>query len=399
MSSVRARVSSLDVARAVALVGVFSQNYVVAFNLALLRSRSWPESFGGVLARAVDLYQGPLTTRFAASLVTIFGIGLTLLSRKNDFSAWIPVRRGLLLLVTGMWFHTVWPGTILPFYGAYLIVLSAWTKVRRSWLLLIGALIITALTFISRLLIFFATENTPERFSEDLSWLVMRDSSGGRIGTSNPRGFAGSMLFWGAHPLLPWLAFGLIGMWIGRQAWQTKRFQWRLAAVGLAMLAGGYVVSSIMTRVSIGGGKGRFAWAWGTAPSSAFLDPPIKFDSPLYVVTTVGSTLLGIGLVLLLATTFAGSAIVRTLADAGTVTLSIYLLHALIPAALFRWVYHDQQVGVGWALLIALGSWTAAVVIGAWWVQHLGAGPAERLVRAVGGRSRPVDSAYRPPMT
>ncbi len=380
------RVRSLDVARAVALIGVFSQNYVVAFNLALLRDRSWPEAFDGWLSRAVDLYQGPLTTRFAAALVTIFGIGLTLLSRKDGFSPWVPVRRGVFLLIVGMWFNSVWPGTILPFYGAYLIILAFWARVRRSSLLLIGALIVTALTFVSRLLIFFATENVPERFRGDLSWLLMRDPSGSRIGTSNPRGFAGSMLFWGAHPLLPWLAFGLIGMWIGRHAWQTTRFQLRLAALGTAMLAGGYAISSIMTRVSFTGDKGRFAWAWGTAPSSAFFDSPIKFDSPLYVVTTVGSSLLGIGLVLFLATTFSGSAIVRTLADAGTVTLSIYLLHALIPAALFRWVYHDQQVGVGRAVLIAIASWTSAVIVGAWWVRRIGPGPAERLLRAFGGR-------------
>ena len=78
--------------------------------------------------------------------------------------------------------------------------------------------------------------------------------------------------------------------------------------------------------------------------------------------------------------------LVRVLADAGTVTLSIYLLHALIPAALFRWLYHDQQVGVGWALIIALSSWTSAMVIGALWVRRVGAGPAERLLRAIGGR-------------
>jgi uncharacterized protein len=381
----RSRVASLDVARAVALVGVFSQNYVVAFNLAPLGSRAWPDAFRGPLARAVDLYQGPLTTRFAAALVTIFGIGLSLLSRKEGFSPWVAVRRGLFLLVIGMWFNTVWPGTILPFYGMYLILLAAWTKVRRSNLLLVGALTITALTFLSRLLVFFATENHPERLSEDLSWLVMRDPSGARIGLSNPRGFVGSMLFWGAHPLLPWLAFGLVGMWVGRQQWQNRAFQVRLAWVGAALLAGGYALSSVMTRVSWAGGEDRFRWAWGTAPSSAFFDSPIKYDSPLYVLTTIGSSLLGIGLVLLLATRFSSTRAVRTLAGAGTVTLSIYLLHAIIPAALFRWVYQRQHVGVGWALLIALGGWSTAMIVGSWWSRRFGLGPVERVLRAIGG--------------
>ncbi len=366
-------------------MGVFSQNYVVAFNIGPLQSASWPEAFRGPLARAVDLYQGPLTTRFAAALVTIFGIGLTLLSRKDGFSPWVPVRRGLFFVVIGMWFNTVWPGTILPFYGVYLILLAAWTKVRRSSLLLVGALTVTALTFVVRLLVFYATERHPERLSEDLSWLAMRDPSGNRIGLSNPRGFAGSMLFWGAHPLLPWLAFGLVGMWIGRQQWQTRRFQMRLAGVGAFTLVGGYALSSIMTRVKFAGGTDRFRWAWGTAPSSPFFEPPIKYDSPLYVVTTIGSSLLGVGLVLLVATRFSTTRVVRTLAGAGTVTLSIYVLHAVVPAALFRWVYQEQHVGVGWAMLIALGSWTAAVIVGGWWARHFRLGPVERVLRAVGG--------------
>ena len=382
----RVRVASLDVARAVALVGVFSQNYVVAFNLGALRSKSWPEAFHGPLARAVDLYQGPLTTRFAAALVTVFGIGLTLLSRKEGFSPWVPVRRGLFLLVIGMWFNTVWPGTILPFYGVYLILLAGWTKVRRSWLLLLGALTITALTFASRLVVFLATERHPERFSEDLSWLVMRERAGGRIGLSNPRGFVGSMLFWGAHPLLPWLTFGLVGMWIGRQQWQSHRFQARLVGVGAVMLAAGYGLSSVMTRASWATDHGRYRWAWGTAPSSPYFDPPIKFDSPLYVVTTIGSALLGVGVVMLVATRLPNARVVQALARAGTVTLSIYLLHAVVPAALFRWVYRDQHVGVGWALLIALAGWTLAIVLGSWWVRRIGLGPVERVLRAVGGR-------------
>lgn len=376
----RVRVGALDVARAVALVGVFSQNYVVAFNTGPLARRAWPDAFHGWLARAVDLYQGPLTTRFAAALVTIFGIGLTLLSQRSGFTPWIAARRGLLLFVGGMWFNTAWPGTILPFYGMYLILLAAWTKVRRDWILPLSALIITALTFAFRTWVVFAMDDRT-RLSGDLAWLVMRDSNGGRIGLSNPRGFAGSMLFWGAHPLLPWLAFVLVGMWIGRQAWQTTRVQQRMIAAGLAMIVVGYGVASVMTRhVST-----RWKWAWSTTLASPYFDAPIKYDGPLYVLVTIGSSLAGIGLVLLVATKFSDNAVVRWIAGAGTVTLTLYVLHGLIPAIVFRWFLDSPHLGVGWAFLLANAAWIGAMVAGGWWARYRGVGPLEWVLRRFGG--------------
>ena len=375
------RNASLDVARAVALVGVFVQNYAVAFNIGALRSDAWPDAFQGWLARLVDYTQGPLTTRFAASLVMIFGIGLTMLSKREDFTPWIPVRRGLVLLVAGMWFNTVWPGTILPFYGVYLIVLGPFARVRRSWTLLVGVLTITALTLLSRVLIFFALEKDRGRLTTDLSWLAMRSPDGDRLGLSNPRAFVGSMLYWGAHPLLPWLAFVLVGMWVGRTAWQSPRVQVRLMIVGSIMVALGYGVASVMTRT----GSARWHWAWSTTLSSPYRVNPIKYDSPLYVLTTIGSSLAGIGLVLWMATRFAHARLVSWIARAGTVTLSIYLLHGVIPAVLFRWFFHEPVIGVGWAVALALGSWTAAMVLGSLWVRCFHRGPLEALLRRIGG--------------
>ena len=377
MSGRRPRTAALDVARAVALVGVFVQNYVVAFNLAPLRSDAWPDAFHGWLARLTDYSQGPLTTRFAAALVTIFGIGLTLLGASSQFSRWTPVRRGVLLFVGGMWFNTVWPGTILPFYGMYLVILGPLARVRRRTYLLVAAVAVTALTFALRVWIFFALEADRERLSGDLAWLAMRDQRGSRLGLSNPRGFAASMLYWGAHPLLPWLAFVLVGMWVGRTSWTTVAVQRRLVSVGVAMVGVGYVVASVMTRRV----SEKWAWAWSTAPSSPYFDNPIKYDAPLYVVVTVGSSIAGIGLVLLVASRFPSGWVTRRLSEAGTVTLSIYLLHGLIPAAIFRWWLDRPSLGVGWAAVLAVASWVFAMAVGSWWVRRFRRGPVEVLLR------------------
>lgn len=377
VSGRRPRTAALDVARAVALVGVFVQNYVVAFNLYPLRSDAWPDAFHGWLARLTDYSQGPLTTRFAAALVTIFGIGLTLLGTSSEYSGWTPVRRGALLFTGGMWFNTVWPGTILPFFGMYFVILGPFARVRRRAYLLIAAVSVTALTFASRLWIFFALDADRGRLSGDLAWLAMRDERGSRLGLSNPRGFAASMLYWGAHPLLPWLGFVLVGMWVGRTSWKTEAVQKRLVGVGGAMIGVGYVVASVMTRHV----SEKWAWAWSTTLSSPYLDNPIKYDAPLYVVVTVGSSIAGIGLVLLAASRFPSAWVTRRLSEAGTVTLSIYVLHGLIPAAMFRWWLDRPSMGVGWAVLVAAASWVLAMAVGSWWVRRFRRGPLEVLLR------------------
>ncbi len=381
VSGRRPRTAALDVARAVALVGVFVQNYVVAFNLYPLRTDAWPDAFHGWLARLTDYSQGPLTTRFAAALVTIFGIGLTLLGSSSEFSRWTPVRRGLLLFVGGMWFNTAWPGTILPFYGMYLVILGPFARVTRRAYLLVAAVGVTVVTFAVRLWIFLALDADRGRLSRELAWLAMRDERGSRLGLSNPRGFVASMLYWGAHPLLPWLAFVLVGMWVGRTPWKTVAVQRRLVAVGLAMVAVGYIVASVMTRQV----SGKWAWAWSTTLSSPYFDNPVKYDAPLYVLVTVGSSVAGIGLVLLAASRFPSAWVTRRLSEAGRVTLSIYVLHGLIPAAMFRWWLDRPSLGVGWAVLVALAAWVVAMAVGSWWVRGFRMGPLEDVLRRFSG--------------
>ena len=86
-----------------------------------------------------------------------------------------------------------------------------------------------------------------------------------------------------------------------------------------------------------------------------------------------------------MATRFAHARLVSWIARAGTVTLSIYLLHGVIPAVLFRWFLHEPVIGVGWAVALALGSWTAAMALGSLWVRCFHRGPLEALLRRIGG--------------
>ena len=73
------------------------------------------------------------------------GVGVTLMTRssigdpvRTTEMRWRLVRRGLLLYTGGLLFDFVWPGTILPFYGAMFVLAALMVTLRIRWIALIG---------------------------------------------------------------------------------------------------------------------------------------------------------------------------------------------------------------------------------------------------------------------
>ena len=99
------------------------------------------------LERVFDPWEGPLSTRFAATFVIVAGMGITLLTRRSRASGdraaisadrWKLTRRGVLLFVFGYFFDWVWSGTILFYYGAFFMVGVLLFTLRSRWLVVIG---------------------------------------------------------------------------------------------------------------------------------------------------------------------------------------------------------------------------------------------------------------------
>jgi uncharacterized membrane protein YeiB len=68
---------------------------------------------------------------------------------------------------------------------------------------------------------------------------------------------------------------------------------------------------------------------------------------------------------------------------AGQLSLTLYLGHVLFFYIVYDWLGWNS--GLGWALLLATLYWVLAIVVGSWWHHRIGAGPAERLYRLLGG--------------
>lgn len=343
----------LDVVRAVALIGVCVMNYH-GYLIGRGGSAYPPRNF---LERVFDPWNGPLSTRFAATFVTVAGMGVRLFARRSlagrepaaiSADRWILLRRGVLLLTFGYFLDWVWSGTILFFYGAFFIAGAFIFTLRSRWLVAIGTGAALAAAALQRW-----------SLHHDLRWLL----SGHSEDTRSPRDLLFETLVRGTHPLLPWLVFFCMGMVLGRRLPFTSILRTQLAFAGVLMVAAGYLLRDTLPWRDV---------LRSTAPNDRGL---------LYVLTTVGSTLVAISVVGAAAEAARHTAIARWLAVTGRTTLTLYVLHVLAFNLLVDWLDLVHPGGLATALLFALGFWVFAIVAANAWARWKPVGPLEWVYR------------------
>jgi uncharacterized membrane protein YeiB len=345
-----------DVVRAIAMAGVVVMNY---HGYLVLRGG---RREGGALADVFDPWTGPLSTRFAATFVLTAGVGVTLMTRSSiDDRArtaemrWRLVRRGLLLYAGGMLFDFVWPGTILPFYGAMFVLAAVMFTWRDRWLVAVGVVAAVA----GWLIRWWRYER--ELDGHDTSWLTSP-------GPRSPRGLVFDVFVNGTHPLLPWLAFFCAGIVLGRvlsSSW------WRqvAAAIGFVLYATATLIDALVT---------------GDRGSNVLNNDP--FDrSIVYTASALGTALIAFAVVSWVADQLHDTWPVDALRRAGQMSLTIYLAHALVFNLLVDWLDLVTPGGIGTALTFAAVYWLTATAAAVAYQRRFGRGPAEIVYRRLTG--------------
>ncbi len=345
-----------DAVRAVALIGVVVMN----FHGYLINAGG--ERSANTWGRFFDPWTGPLATRFAATFVLTAGVGVTLLTRRaaGDRAAtaakrWTLVRRGLILYGAGLIFYQIWPGSILPYYGAMFFVAAGLFTLPTLALAGIGAAAAVAGAAIE----WWAIERTWD--GHPTTWLLNPP-------TGSPRGLVFDMFVNGTHPLLPWLAFFCAGMILGRvlrTAW------WRpvVAGIGLTLFGFATILSDTLTTVD-------------RTPLTRVLASNDPFDRGLlYTASALGTALVAFSVITALATRWPTSAPVVLLSHAGQMTLTLYVLHIFVFNAVVHWWGWIEPRGLDVALTFALAYWVCAIAAGSFWHRRFGIGPAEWLYR------------------
>jgi hypothetical protein len=200
--------------------------------------------------------------------------------------------------------------------------------------------------------------------------------------TSSPRGLLFNVFVNGTHPLLPWLAFLCAGMILGR--YLGRRGQRSAPATAVEpwapiALIGGITLFGIATLLSdaLGGAD--------ATPLAVELASRHPFDRGLlYTASALGTALAAFALIYTLATRFAGSSVVQLLAHAGQMSLTLYVLHALVFNFVVNWQGWIRPAGLDLALAFAAGFWIVAILAGALWHSYRGIGPVEWVYRKLG---------------
>lgn len=362
-STGRPRLAALDVARAVALVGVVAMNYVGAL-LTPGRDR-------GFWGRVFDPYTGVLTTRFAATFVLVAGIGISLLTesaRTGDDPTEVTrarlrlARRGLLLYGTGFVLDLTWPGTILFYYGAYFLLAALLLRLATRWLIVIA----------------IGSGVIATTFATWVEWKISRRQPVTWIGferVESLQDLAVRTFIDYTHPVLPWITFVCAGMVIGRHIDTLTSWRRRVTILASAAVVVVYVTVSVLDSTS-----SRDGVITGHLTSLRTFDRGL-----LYLISTLGIAIVGFLAITVIVEKNVHRRLVVHFQRAGQLTLSLYLLHVLVFSMVVNWFGFVDRESLTAALTFAGIYWLVAITAASWWHHRVGRGPAEVVLRVFGG--------------
>jgi uncharacterized protein len=225
------RIEGYDVARSLALLGMFVGHFSSAF--------SYDTAHPAWLATFYDYY---LTGRQTATFFVLVGVGLTLMSRRAAVSGNSQaiararktlVYRGLFLFTLG--FATfVWvQWDILRIYGVALVMASCLIT-ASSRRVLLGALGLV-LGFVVLFLVLDFKENWDWPSWPHLTYLNLW----------SPSGLFRNVFFDGFRSVFPWAGFVLFGMWLGRLPLRQAAVNNRVLMCALGALVIAEVTSAL----------------------------------------------------------------------------------------------------------------------------------------------------------
>ncbi len=355
------RIYGFDFARGLAIIGMI----IVNFKVVMVAETD------AFLYQMVELLSG----KAAALFVVLAGVGITLMyqsaKRKKDFEKIRQVKISLLkraafLFVVGLSYYFIWPADILHYYGLYLSIGVLFLSLSRKWLLTISLLLIIGYT---ALLLFFDYET-------GWDWHMLEYTD---FFTLN--GFFRNLFLNGFHPVLPWLAFLLTGIWVGRINFNDAKKRKRVTMLSLIVFIvfKGNSMFLVEKLSSLTPSEALdIEYLFGTTPM-----PPLFF----YMITATSLAILIISVSVYVTNKFSDSLFVKQMISTGQLALSNYFFHVVI-GMLFLELFYGKleyaftiEFAVGYAILFSV----LIVVFSHLWRKKFKQGPLEYLMRKITG--------------
>ena len=358
MTESQPRLLGLDFARALAVFGMVLVNFKIVMG-ADEAGPAWLVEFAG-------WFDG----RAAALFVVLAGVGMSLMSKRardnndaellgqNQFSL---LRRALTLFIVGLLYTPIWPADILHFYGIYIaagaLLLGAANKHlwQMIWLLVLSYP--------------FLLHNFD--YSREWDWSTL-DYEGFWTLSGQLR----HLFFNGFHPVIPWLAFLLLGMRLGRMdlhstAKQKSLIIWGFA-VALLVEFHSYFFVGVFTLSDEPVPQEVIQPLFGTDPM-----PPM----PFYMAAAAGWATGVIGLCLRIGQACANAVWLKPLVATGQMALTLYVAHVIIGMGVLEAMGRLEDQSLTFALTSAVVFCAAAVAFSTLWLKKFSRGPLEVLLR------------------
>ncbi len=301
-------------------------------------------------------------------------MGMAFMSNRKQYSSdekkairSIVMRRSGFLFIIGLVLCLWWPADILHFYGGYMSIAMLLLFVPKRWYIIAAVIAIFSWHVLLMIIPFESGWDFTSLQYTDF-WTV----------TS----FLRNTFYNGWNPVFPWVAYFLLGMYLGRLNWFDK-------AVKLQVL-----ISSVIVYVCIQG-LNYMALQPGFNESLAFyitadyLPPTIPF---MLGTASYGSILLVI--MMWLGEKAGNTKMARWLASTGQMTLSHYILSLTMGMLVFAVVVSKSYTGkvmIGepvnplCILSYAIIYFSMSVLFSVLWKRKFNHGPFEMLMRKVSG--------------
>jgi uncharacterized protein len=351
------RIVGYDLARAVALLGML----LVNFSVLLGNGTSDPTW----LDYLIQIIKG----RAAATFVVLAGVGLSLLTKSvylsKDRTAinakrLTLLKRSFFLLVIGLFNFIISPiSDILHFYALYIAIGACLLTLSNRSLAVLALATITGRPLVMT------------GFDVVKNWDFNTVAG---TGIWNVSGIIGHFMFNGCFPVIPWMAFVMVGMWIGRRDLSDHYLRKKILLAGIGAVVFSWYVSRVLVPISSYVGlnpEGLHPWSEITAGDSIHL----------FMISAMGTALVVISLSMMLADRFGNARWMKPHIAAGQTTLSLYVAHIIVGTLFLRAIEIHEMDLLFFPIWGTIVFYTSALLFSYYWTKRFRRGPLELVMR------------------
>jgi uncharacterized protein len=351
------RIVGIDVARALAVIGMIIVNFKIVFGE---NGDSWLKAFA-------NLFSG----KAAATFVVLAGIGLALMTnsavKRQDFEKLKMgrkriLKRAVFLFIVGLSYLWIWPADILHFYGIYMLICLFFINRNPNQIMWATVSLITLFP-ITLLFIDYETGWDFTTLEYSGFWTI--------------KGFLRNLFVNGFHPVIPWAAFMLFGLWYGKQDLNDASFVKKSFSVSLIVFIGLQLLSIGSIQLLSNGNAQAIedlTLLFGTSPM-----PPL----PIYMLNGISISILIISACILIAQQFENNIIIEALRKTGKLALTFYVAHVVLGMGLVEGILpgklgeYSIEFSLSYALLFSL----VCILFAQLWLRYRKEGPLEWVMR------------------